>query len=381
MTGYHYWGSPLRVGSLQYAKCFAKHGYLVFYLSDWISPFIFFKKRNYELKMEKLKLWLKNGKTDIEGKIFAYNPMTIFYPWNLPIFRSRWIIQNLMNFSFPNLDSLFSQWKWKDTDILWFDNPTYFKLKERIKHKISILRIADNLQGFSSISPKVVEIEQRLISEVDIVFTSSYILLDKLLELRKEGVYYLPNGVNFELFTKKVPIPSDIEDIPPPRILYVGAIADWFDVSLIIYCAQKLQNYSFILVGPVRINELNKLKKLPNVFLLGIRPYTKVPAYMQHSDVGIIPFKLNVPVVKTVNPIKLYEYMATGLPVVSTKWSELYKLRSPALLASGKKDFVELVRKAVHLKGTPQLIEFAKLHSWEAEFKIIDKVIKRKLEG
>ena len=194
------------------------------------------------------------------------------------------------------------------------------------------------------------------------------------------NTYYLPNGVNFKHFHNfSNNEPDDISRIKKPRILYVGAIDEWFDLNLLLRCSNKLQEYSFLLIGPSHI-DLSILKNEPNIFILGSKDHNELPAYMKSSDVGIIPFRKSR-LSDSINPIKLFEYFASGLPVVSTALQEVETLKSPAILAKNADEFISGLKEAVKKgKGLKKFIDFAKNNSWENRYTSVKKIISKKLQ-
>ena len=101
---------------------------------------------------------------------------------------------------------------------------------------------------------------------------------------------------------------------------------------------------------------------------------SEIARYMYNSNVGIITFDTRHPVVETVNPLKLYEYMACRLPVVATKWKELELINSPAYLADNVNDFVDGLKKSLKQKDREKYIQFAKNNTWEERFKKLNKI-------
>jgi glycosyltransferase involved in cell wall biosynthesis len=119
---------------------------------------------------------------------------------------------------------------------------------------------------------------------------------------------------------------------------------------------------------------LTKIASLPNVYILGKRDRDVLPQYLKNADVGVIPWKRGQ-FTDYAHPNKLYEYMACGLPVVSTRWEELEYIKSPAYLASNHEEFVELLLEASGEKDRRKYIEFAKANSWEHRFEALMKAV------
>jgi glycosyltransferase involved in cell wall biosynthesis len=159
----------------------------------------------------------------------------------------------------------------------------------------------------------------------DAVFASSQALCDDAAGLRggTSGCELLGNGVEYGHFAAVRdelgwPPPPD-----PPRIGYLGAIAPWFDFEAVEGVARAHPNWSVTLIGPIMLGveeAAGRLADLPNVSIVDPVPYDDVPRVLRSFTVGIIPFRYNA-LTRGVNPNKMYEYLAMGLPVVSTAFS------------------------------------------------------------
>jgi glycosyltransferase involved in cell wall biosynthesis len=167
------------------------------------------------------------------------------------------------------------------------------------------------------------EQERRVIERVDRVFVTS----PKLLETKggiNPNTTFSPNGVDVRAYAAPTAEPADLSSIPHPRIGYVGVLKQQLDWSLITTLIARHPAWSFVFVGPVRTVHttvppiLEQLKQLPNVFLLGERSQAELPAYMQHIDVSLLPYQVN-DYTNAINPLKLYESLAAGTPVVSAR--------------------------------------------------------------
>jgi hypothetical protein len=133
--------------------------------------------------------------------------------------------------------------------------------------------------------------------------------------------HLVPHGVDYDHFARAAQLTPDqvapeLRNLPRPILGYMGLISDYVDLELIADAARTRPNYSFVLIGSHSC-PLDAVHDIPNVHLLGPRPYEELPRYCAGFDVGLIPFRMNR-LTRAVNPIKLRDYLAAGLPVVSS---------------------------------------------------------------
>ncbi len=163
-----------------------------------------------------------------------------------------------------------------------------------------------------------------------------------------------------------------LKNIPGPIIGYYGAISDWFDCELIEYLAVSRKDWSFVLIGGTFGADVSKLKRLSNVHMLGEKPYGELPAYLYWFDVCLIPFKLT-PLIEATHPVKFYEYLSSGKPVVVTRMPELIPYGDLCYIAEDKEDFLHKLEAA--LKEEPSLMadrkKFAMRNTWDDRYKAI----------
>ncbi len=175
---------------------------------------------------------------------------------------------------------------------------------------------------------QVLRDEEDLCRRADLVVTTSMVL-QKAKEPWNPNTILVPHGVDYEHFSKAVtnnlPTPGDIADIPHPRLGFFGLIRDWVDLDLLAEIARMRPDWHIVMIGDADSSvDLAKYRPIPNIHFLGRRPYADLPAYCRQFDVGLIPFKVNE-LTRAVNPIKLREYLAAGLPVVSTPMLEVQR--------------------------------------------------------
>ncbi len=193
-------------------------------------------------------------------------------------------------------------------------------------------------------------------------------------------LHVLPNGVGKDL--KPGGVPSDIIRIKKPRIGYIGVISRRIDFELIEYLAHERKSYQFIFIGGRygRVREwIKKLKKLENVHFLGDKHYNSIPCYIASFDVCIIPHRIDEFTLSN-DPIKVYEYLYLGKPVVSTNISIVDELKKNVLIADDKERFLKFLDMAVELSSDESFAESQRMAIkdemfWDGRAKImLDKI-------
>ena len=369
MAEFWEWDSSIKVGSHHYAKHFLNDGHQVFWIPSYWTIFtpLFnwygFKKRFYEWK----KLLFNTDHTT-KNNLYCYSPFSILTYRNYPLLNRALIAEKIVDFTIPSLSDKLSAMKWSSIDYLWLANLALIGLEKRVKYKKLIYRMADNMTAFPDVPSSYEKLERTIIEKSDIVIATARYLYEKAKQLNRNALY-LPNGTDFVFQDKRtLREPDDLHIIPHPRVVYVGSTRSWFDYELLEDLAHKLDRYSFVIVGPLEDTGLKGLRSYKNIHILGPRPHNDIGNYLKYCDVGIIPFKKNE-LTERVNPIKLYEYFSSGLPVVATDLEEIRYLSSPALLANGSSEFGECLEAAYQMgKYKVEFREFAERHTWSSRY-------------
>jgi glycosyltransferase involved in cell wall biosynthesis len=192
------------------------------------------------------------------------------------------------------------------------------------------------------------------------------------------NTHLIRHGVDFEHFRKAVDpatsVPEDLAKLKHPVVGYFGLMsADWFDVPLMAHAARSMPEVSFVLIGKVTM-DMTELKALPNVHILGHKPYSSLPGYARGFDVAVIPFPISEATLNA-NPLKAREYLAAGLPVVSTAIPEVQSLEQ-CLIAEDRESFVHQLRHALQSPGSRrERSESMRPHSWEARLEEIARYV------
>jgi GT2 family glycosyltransferase/glycosyltransferase involved in cell wall biosynthesis len=230
----------------------------------------------------------------------------------------------------------------------------------------------DEWENFPGIKQPVLRMEGKLVEGSDLVLVTGQSLYEKW-RGRGRSVVLVRNAVDYEFYARETAPNRLLAGVKHPVVGYYGAIADWFDIDLVAYAARKRPDYTFVLLGGVFGVDTTELRSLPNVKLLGQQPYKTMPQYLYHFDACIIPFKINS-ITKATDPVKVYEYLSAGKPVVATDLAELFQIRDYLYIAESRDDFVYKLDLAVGERDS-ELAErrrsFARRNTWEERYKEI----------
>ena len=157
-----------------------------------------------------------------------------------------------------------------------------------------------------------------------------------------------------------------MDALSEPIAGFVGRIGDWIDLDLIFRCAQQMPDWSFVIVGPTNV-DLEPYSGLRNLVFLGLKPFEVIPHYINRFSVGLLPFVENA-VSASVNPLKLYEYLAVGAPVVSTPSLDMTEFAEVVDVAKPE-EFAAAIR-AAHDADSEERRQarrtFVRRYSWES---------------
>jgi len=219
-------------------------------------------------------------------------------------------------------------------------------------------------------SDSIRALENQLLREADVVVYVSRALMDQERNLTGLRAHFLDHGVDLDHFdpARYVLEPKDLRAIPHPRIGFFGTLRDHLvDFDLLEHLARELPEAHLVLIGDAT-SSMKRFEKIPNVHWLGFRPYEVIPRYGVGFDVAIMPW-LDNDWIRNCNPIKLKEYLALGLPVVSTDFPEVRNYASFVRIANDPQAFVRLVKATLDDGGlcTPCIRREAVLGaSWDA---------------
>jgi glycosyltransferase involved in cell wall biosynthesis len=230
----------------------------------------------------------------------------------------------------------------------------------------------------------IAPLERRLLERVDVLVATAKSLTRSKYPASGRA-HHLPQGVNYEHFATPRPEPEDMKAIPRPRIGYAGRVGGCCDLGLVSRVADAYPSASIVLVGKVTADQTTEatLRARRNVHLLGLRPYIDLPAYVQAFDVGIIPYVLS-DWTRAVDPLKLLEYLAAGLPVVASAIPEIEKYANTVAMAPNDDAFVRAIgealrgdRDAARVRGQAT----ARENTWQQRAQVLLDIIREVIEA
>jgi glycosyltransferase involved in cell wall biosynthesis len=263
--------------------------------------------------------------------------------------------------------------------ILWTFMPNVGGLVGRLGEGTVVYHCVDEYSAFAGVAAQSLRaMERELVQKADLVFTSS----EQLCQERRPHnprSFFVSHGVDVQHFSRALdpdtPVAPDLQGLPRPIVGFFGLLAEWIDLSLIRDLAEKRPDWSIVLIGKATA-DVGQLNHLPNVRLLGPRPYASLPGYCKGFDVGIIPFRINELTVRA-NPLKLREYLAAGVPVVSTDMPEIRRYEAVRIAADAG-GFVREIESALEERGDAPRRHRAETmwaESWEARVEQLSEII------
>jgi len=315
------------------------------------------------------------GCREVEPNLFVANPLVIPLPG--------WGVADRINAGIlaASLRRLCRRHALRDP-ILWSFLPNVGRLLGRLNERMVIYHCVDEYSAFSGVSRETLaRLERDLVRRADLVLTSSERLCAERIATNP-NTRFVTHGVDVGHFAQAMQpgtgTPGDLRDLPRPVIGFFGLLADWVDLDLVRAMALARPGWSFVLVGK-QATGVGAVRGLPNVHLLGQKPYALLPAYCRGFDVGIIPFRTNDLTLRA-NPLKLREYLAAGLPVVSTPLPEVARYQPFVHLASDATGFSRAISVALGERSPAQDRTRAlamESESWETRVAEIERHISR----
>jgi glycosyltransferase involved in cell wall biosynthesis len=312
------WDTPSWTNKQHTARHLALQGYRVLYIESVGLRAPTMNGQDLRRIWKRLKCGFRPPRL-VEPGVWVISPLAI-------PFKQHWAIMRKINQSWLSLRiKLFMLSQGFKLPLVWTYHPFMLETIAPLSYSTLVYHCVDDLSAVPGIDSVAFNAEeQRLLQKCQAVFVTSEALKEKCIAINA-NTHYFPNVVDLEHFSKahlELAIPADLEKIPKPRIGYVGTLSDFkVDFFLIYSVAVNKPEWHWVLMGEEREGQhspwVEKLRAMSNVHFLGHRSYEELPNLLRGIDVGTLPTLLN-DYTRSMFPMKYFEYLAAGVPVVST---------------------------------------------------------------
>ena len=347
------------------------------------------KLKNREIN---LRTFWQNFKNDrykqVKNNLYIYND-PVFLP-----FSGRPLLDGISQFLWCTILKLNMKKIGFKKPIIWLSRPQMVDLIGKFNEKVAIYHIVDEYSAYSGVDEiqqvKLKEIEKRILNKADIVIVVSINLFLSKKPFNK-CTYLVPNAVDYQEYSKALfsadQLPEDIARLAKPIIGYSGRIGAKLDLDLLYHIAKLHPEWSLVFIGVIDErhcgNKINRLKCLKNVYFLGFKAISELAQYVKAFDVCILPYLINEHS-KNISPLKLYDYMAVGKPIVATDTPSAHMFKDVIRIAASKEGFVRQVEEAMR-ENSPNLSnkrrQIASQNTWEKRVRQISELIQRHLQS
>ena len=274
--------------------------------------------------------------------------------------------------------------------IAWFYTPMALSIYESVpRAKLVVYDCMDELSAFKNAPAGISQMESLLLEKADLVFTGGYSLYEAK-QHQHPAVFPFPSSIDKAHFSKArrdtIP-PMDQVNIPRPRIGFFGVIDERFDIDLLKNTAELKPGWQFVIIGPTVKIDPASLPKASNIHYLGSKSYEELPGYLAGWDVAMIPFARNEST-RYISPTKTPEYLAGGVPVVSTSIQDVvtpYGKEKLVYIADDPEEFIKGVEWSLSNKNNPAWLkpvdDFLTNISWDVTWLKMILLIQSKLKA
>ncbi|UCE59341.1 MAG: glycosyltransferase [Phycisphaerales bacterium] len=269
---------------------------------------------------------------------------------------------------------------------VWSFAPDVPSLVQSLGEECFVYYCVDEHSQFDGVdADRIRRAEAELVKRADLVITSSKTLMEAKQAVRPDAVL-MRHGVDFERFSaawrEQLPCPSDLQTIPRPIFGFFGVVHTWIDVRLIAAVARLRPQYSFVIIGECLV-DVSELHRLENVHVLGRRPNSELPSYCAAFEAGLMPFQ-RTELTRSVNPIKMLEYLAAGLPVVSTSLPEARRFNGSISIADQPGSFAAAcddILSSNHSGRRSEISSAVESESWLSKVERLSTIIEDRIRA
>lgn len=364
------WRDTIRVSTNVVAEEFVAHGWRCAWVT---SPVTLTRAWRGGAMRRRRTLWREGGEQN--GPVLEYAPATpLTWSWR-PCLRSPWLGRNALALAVPSIEHVLRRHDYRERpDVLWIGTLGMASAINAIRAERTAYHAHDLFMDYPGAPAQLRQLERWLIDRVDGVFTTSTQVQQALIErygVDERKIHMLGHGVHVDQY-QPGPEPAELAAIPHPRAVLLGTLAQ-AEPALVRALFTRRPDAHLICIGPG--GEPLAALGLPNVHVLGPRAHDTVAPYLMHADVGLIlyPFALASNRLAGCRPMKLFEYAAAGLTVVSTWLAEYERMDVPVLSARDADGLAAAFDEALATFPARRdtMRAWAERHSWNAKYRFI----------
>jgi glycosyltransferase involved in cell wall biosynthesis len=328
----------------------------------------------YDLKriVQKIRAF-SAGHRKVSDSINVFTPLVIPFHGN-PV--ARWVNRKALRWSLLRTCRRLGF----TNPITWVFIPASAEVAGTLNERMLVYHCVDEYSEFTGTDKTaLLNLERHLIEKSDCVIVCS----DRLFQSKRkynDKTFLVTHGVDVEHFRKAcdphTAIPAEMKSIKKPIVGFFGLIADWVDLALIRFLADSRPDWNFVLLGKIT-TDTKIVEGVSNVHLLGSKPYPQLPGYAKSFDAAILPFAINELTLNS-NPLKLREYLAAGLPVVSTAIPEAARLQGALRVGRNYEEFLAHLDSIIGSGKTgpqPSISFEMEKESWDHKVEELSRIV------
>lgn len=324
---------------------------------------------------------LGGGSVVQANNVYVESPPGHLVRWPSKVRYDRWVVGRYAK----RLDRIAATELTAGTRLLYLFHPQFADYCEHLSFDRLVYHAYDLHSAAPGWNSKLEAGEHALLKRADLVVASSKPLGETLAERGGRDVTVVPNGVDFDAFRippDEVAIPDDMARIPYPRIGYVGQLSHKVDIRLIRLMAEQRPDWNIVLLGacvrlrPDQEADYESLERLPNVHILGSRDRAALPAYVNALDLGLLTYDINGTWARYCYPLKLHEYLAAGLPVVSADLPVMEDFERVVRVARSPEEWIRQIESELENDSEDarsERIGVASANSWESQTALLER--------
>lgn len=269
--------------------------------------------------------------------------------------------------------------------VAWYYTPMALPFTDHLRPCVTVYDCMDELTGFAGASQRLGFLERRLLQRSDLVFTGGHALYEAKRN-KHHHIYPFPSSIDRSHFARArrtIVDPVDQAGIPHPRVGYYGVIDERLDRELLAEVARRRPDWHIVMIGPVAKIDPSSLPRNKNIHYLGQKDYEDLPAYLGGWDVAMMPFVRDQSTA-FISPTKTPEYLAGGVPVVSTSIRDVinpYGRKGLVEIADDPADFVRAIEGSLHRSSDEDWRKAVDCHladlSWDSTWRAMYVLIAR----